>query len=66
LNLKPPIFYGFYDYYKPNSFESAIRSSNNKYWREAIEKEISSIKGHSLYINPTPNHHMAFHMPKQF
>ncbi|KNZ63499.1 hypothetical protein VP01_1135g2 [Puccinia sorghi] len=30
--LKPPVRYGFHHYYEPNTFESAIRCSDNKYW----------------------------------
>ncbi|KNZ59065.1 hypothetical protein VP01_1805g1 [Puccinia sorghi] len=40
--LKPPVKFGFHNYYEPNSFESAIRSADHKRWREAISKEVES------------------------
>jgi hypothetical protein len=39
--LKPPVRFGFHHYYKPNTFESAIRCADEKFWRSAIEKEVS-------------------------
>ncbi|KNZ55384.1 uncharacterized protein VP01_2699g1 [Puccinia sorghi] len=44
--LKPPVRFGFHHYYEPNSFESAIRSADQKRWREAISKEVDSIDDH--------------------
>ncbi|KNZ60951.1 hypothetical protein VP01_1477g3 [Puccinia sorghi] len=37
--IKPPTRYGFHHYYEPNTFESAIRCNDAKYWKQAIEKE---------------------------
>jgi hypothetical protein len=56
--IKPPVQYGFCHYYKPNTFKSAIRCNNSKYWRGAIEKEINSIENHNIwedYSNEPPN-----------
>ncbi|KNZ58094.1 hypothetical protein VP01_199g1 [Puccinia sorghi] len=56
--LKPPTRYGFHHYYEPNTFESAIRCTNAKYWKEAIEKEINSIENQEVwesYAEEPPN-----------
>lgn len=49
--IKPPIRYGFHHYYEPNTFESAIRCFDSKYWKEAIEKEVNSIENHDVWEN---------------
>ncbi|KNZ59740.1 hypothetical protein VP01_166g2 [Puccinia sorghi] len=56
--LRPPIRYGFHHYYEPNTFESAIRCEDSKHWRQAIEKEVSSIESHDVwedYNDEPPN-----------
>ncbi|KAI7962507.1 hypothetical protein MJO28_000601 [Puccinia striiformis f. sp. tritici] len=49
--IKPPTRFGFHHYYEPNTFESAIRCSNEKFWRSAIENEITSIENHDVWDN---------------
>lgn len=49
--IKPPTRFGFHHYYKPNTFESAIRCSDEKFWRSAIENEITSIENHDVWDN---------------
>jgi hypothetical protein len=49
--IKPPVRYGFHHYYEPNTFESAIRCFDSKFWKEAIEKEINSIENHQVWEN---------------
>ncbi|KNZ45042.1 reverse transcriptase [Puccinia sorghi] len=49
--LKPPVQFGFHHYYEPNTFESAIRCADEKFWKEAIEKEVLSIENHKVWFN---------------
>ncbi|KNZ59388.1 hypothetical protein VP01_1742g3 [Puccinia sorghi] len=49
--IKPPTRYGFHHYYEPNTFESAIRCNDAKYWKQAIEKEVNSIEDHEVWEN---------------
>jgi hypothetical protein len=49
--IKPPVRFGFHHYYEPNTFESAIRCADEKFWKIAIEKEIDSIENHEVWDN---------------
>ncbi|POW01693.1 hypothetical protein PSTT_12316 [Puccinia striiformis] len=49
--IKPPVRFGFHHYYEPNTFESAIRCSDEKFWKSAIESEITSIENHEVWDN---------------
>lgn len=47
--IRPPMFYGFHNYYKTSTFESEICCSDSKHWKQAIEKEFDSIDSHYVW-----------------
>ncbi|POV99253.1 hypothetical protein PSHT_13735 [Puccinia striiformis] len=49
--IKPPMRFGFHHYYEPNTFESAIRCADEKFWKAAISTEISTIEGYEVWDN---------------
>ncbi|KAH9443964.1 hypothetical protein Pst134EB_033136 [Puccinia striiformis f. sp. tritici] len=50
-SIRPPTRFGFHHYYEPNTFESAIRCPDEKFWKSAIESEITSIENHEVWDN---------------
>ncbi|KNZ51524.1 hypothetical protein VP01_3918g1 [Puccinia sorghi] len=41
--------FGFHHYYEPNTFKSAIRCADEKFWKETIKKEVLSIENQDVW-----------------